>query len=45
MRKAWLVNPRHGWHVPPCGERSDNAPKVRFSVTLSQEPDIELALV
>ena len=28
-----------------CGERSDNAPKVRFSATVSQEPEVEPALV
>jgi len=31
-------------HLPPT-VRTDNAPKFRFSDTLGQEPEIELALV
>jgi hypothetical protein len=30
---------------PPCGKRTDNAPKVRFCATVGEEPEIELALV
>jgi hypothetical protein len=29
----------------PCSERSDNALKVRFSATLGEEPEFELALL
>ena len=28
----------------PCSERSDNALKVRFSATMGEEPEVELAL-
>jgi hypothetical protein len=29
----------------PYTERTDNTPKVRFSVAVGQEPEVELALV
>ena len=29
----------------PCDRRTDNAPRGRFSVTLGQEPEVEVALV
>ena len=29
----------------PCGVRTDNAPKVRFSATVGKEPEVEVALV
>ena len=30
---------------PPYTVRTDNAPKVRFSATLDEEPEVEVALV
>ncbi len=41
---ATLQEPDEG-SIRPCGERSDNALKVRFSATVGQEPEVELALV
>jgi hypothetical protein len=35
-----LLSPPH-----PCSERTDNAPKVRFSTTLGEEPEVKVALV
>ena len=30
---------------PPCSERTDNAPKVRFFVTVGEELEVEVALL
>jgi hypothetical protein len=32
-------------HHFPCDRRSYNTPKVRFSATLGEEPEVEVALV
>jgi hypothetical protein len=29
---------------PVCSDRIDNAPKIRFSATVGEEPEVELAL-
>ena len=31
--------------APPCSKQTDNAPKLRFSATLGQEPEIDLTLI
>jgi hypothetical protein len=45
-RRAFLETQAIGsTHLPLPDVRNDNAPKVRFSATRGQEPEVEVALV
>ncbi len=38
----------HGWpaaRISSSGVRSDNTPQLRFSATVGEEPEVEVALV
>ena len=37
--KTWAAR------ASPCSKQTDNTPRVRFSATLGEEPEVEVALV